>query len=70
MFNSPDYQLKEDVLPAESLLAYLPLPACAREIKTWFLLLFLYSQKCIYSLIIIVNKNFKDLGLFFFFKLY
>lgn len=34
MFNSPDYQLKEDVLPAESLLAYLPLPACAREIKT------------------------------------
>lgn len=34
MFNSPDCQLKEDVLPTGSLLAYLPLPSCARERKT------------------------------------
>lgn len=44
MFNSPDCQLKEDVLPAESPWAYLPSPSCARETKAQFSLLFLYSQ--------------------------
>lgn len=44
MFNSPDCQLKEDVLRAESPLAYLPLPSCARETKPQFSPLFLYSK--------------------------
>lgn len=44
ILNSPDCQLKEDVLPAESPLAYLPLPSCATETKTEFSPLFLYTQ--------------------------
>lgn len=46
IFNSPGCQLKEDVLPAESPWAYLPLPSCARETKSQFSLDFMLSSLC------------------------
>jgi len=46
MFNSPDCQLKEDALPAENPLAYLPLPSCARETKPQFSPVFILSSLC------------------------